>query len=180
ILYDDSLDNVPLYDLDSNHSIGMLSIDMDVLDLDHNQVNQNNVMSSASSNHCQTNLSPNPAERIPRRKRLTKNVPVSDNTVQELCKTVQGYGKYIRCPKTWEFLMRLLVCSETNPEVICWEDESQYIFRLVEPKKIMELWNAKAGKSSGNYDNFARSLRYHYKKSILIPVPEKQLVYRCG
>ncbi|CAL4155251.1 unnamed protein product, partial [Meganyctiphanes norvegica] len=112
--------------------------------------------------------------------KIEKDVAVSDNAVQEFCKRVHGSGKYIRSPKSWEFLMRLLVNSETNPEVICWVDESQYIFRLVQPNKIVALWNAKDGKSSGNYDNFARSLRYHYKGGILCPVPDKQLVYRCG
>ena len=55
--------------------------------------------------------------------------------------------------------MRLLVNSETNPEVVCWEDEAQYIFRIVDQYKIIELWSAKAKKSCGNYDNFARGLR---------------------
>ncbi|CAL4105025.1 unnamed protein product, partial [Meganyctiphanes norvegica] len=103
-----------------------------VLNITQSPVNQNSFMASSSNNSCQTKLSPHTAERKSRRKEVTKNVPVSDNTVQELFKSIQGYGKYIRCPKTWEFLMRLLVCSETNPEVICWEDESQFIFRIVE------------------------------------------------
>ena len=55
--------------------------------------------------------------------------------------------------------MRLLVNNETNPEVICWEDEAQYMFRLVDPLKINELWSARTGKTCGNYDNFARGLR---------------------
>ena len=85
-----------------------------------------------------------------------------------------------RAPKSWEFLMRLLVNTETNPSLIKWEDESQYTFRLVQPDVIVQIWNTKSDKASPNKDNFARSLRYHYKKGVLIPVPEKQLVYRCG
>ncbi|CAL4133502.1 unnamed protein product, partial [Meganyctiphanes norvegica] len=121
-----SLDNVPFYDLDSNHSIGMLSLDMGVLNIAHSPAaSQNSFMASASSSPCQTPMSRTTTERKTRRKRVAKDVLVSDNTVQELCKMVPGSGKYIRCPKSWEFLMRLLVCSETNPKVICWEDESQ-------------------------------------------------------
>ena len=76
--------------------------------------------------------------------------------------------------------MRLLANNETNPSVICWEDRENYVFRLVEPEKIIEMWNERTHKTSQNYDNFARGLRYHYQKGVLQPVPERQLVYRCG
>ncbi|CAL4133747.1 unnamed protein product, partial [Meganyctiphanes norvegica] len=156
---DDSSEKVQLYDLDSKHSMGMLSIDMGLLQLYNNPENQTVLMEVNPEISCQTKKVTSKVKRKLRRKKIEEDVAVSDNAVQEFCKRVHGSGKYIRCPKSWEFLMRLLVNSETNPEVICWEDESQYIFRLVQPNKIVELWNAKGGKSSGNYDNFARSLR---------------------
>ncbi|XP_064082923.1 uncharacterized protein LOC135198935 [Macrobrachium nipponense] len=87
----------------------------------------------------------------------------------------------VRGPKNWEFLMRLLVHPTANPAIIGWEDEEEGIFRLRNPKVIAQLWASRNENSNDlSYNNFARGLRHHYKKGILIPIPERQLVYKCG
>ncbi|CAL4086632.1 unnamed protein product [Meganyctiphanes norvegica] len=107
-------------------------------------------------------------------------VPFSAACVDDILRKTPGSASRDRCPWSWEFLMRLLVSPETNPSLIRWQDEDQYIFKLLQPDLIVQIWNAKSEKASLNKANFARSLRYHYKKGILLPVRDKQLVYRCG
>ncbi|XP_047489748.1 ETS homologous factor-like isoform X1 [Penaeus chinensis] len=85
-----------------------------------------------------------------------------------------------RGPKSWEFLVRLLADSRTNPSVIRWEDEVDATFRLTQPDSIARMWGARSGKPSLSYVNFARGLRYHYNTGALEAVSERQLVYRCG
>ncbi|CAL4136345.1 unnamed protein product, partial [Meganyctiphanes norvegica] len=114
------------------------------------------------------------------RKTKSNHVYLSAGCAENIVRKMPGVANRDRSPNSWEFLMRLLVNPETNPSLIKWDDESLFIFRLVDPDMIVQIWNTKSEKSSANYDNFARSLRYHYKKGVLIPIPEKQLVYRCG
>ncbi|XP_037791362.1 DNA-binding protein D-ETS-3-like isoform X1 [Penaeus monodon] len=86
-----------------------------------------------------------------------------------------------RRPKSWEFVMRLLASKQTNPALIRWEDESTGTFRLVHPKTIAKLWGTGfSGKPNLSYNNFARDLRHYYKSGEILPVREKQLVYKCG
>ncbi|KAK8741694.1 hypothetical protein OTU49_002346, partial [Cherax quadricarinatus] len=85
-----------------------------------------------------------------------------------------------RGPKSWEFLLRLLGDRRSNPSLIRWEDETQATFRLVQPNLIAQMWGARSEKPNLSYFNFARGLRYHYSTGALLPVSEKQLVYRCG
>ncbi|ROT79555.1 putative ETS-likeous factor isoform X1 [Penaeus vannamei] len=85
-----------------------------------------------------------------------------------------------RGPKNWEFMIRLLMDKRYNPELIRWEDEAQKTFRLVKPDAIAQMWGQRANKRSLSYDNFARGLRYQYTTGALKPVPERQLVYKCG
>ncbi|CAL4088197.1 unnamed protein product [Meganyctiphanes norvegica] len=128
----------------------------------------------------QTNT-PTPRKvRQRRKKKNNEEVYVSEDMAQKLAGKIPGLSKKTRQPKCWEFLMHLLINEETNPEVVRWEDEANYVFRLVRTDKLVDLWNKKSEFTSHVYDNFARSLRYHYKRNVLIPVPNKQLVYRCG
>ncbi|KAG7161185.1 ETSous factor-like 2, partial [Homarus americanus] len=89
--------------------------------------------------------------------------------------------KRVRGPKSWEFLIRLLLDKRTNPLLIRWEEESTATFRLMQPETIAKMW-AQRGVEKANlsYNNFARGLRYHYATGGLEPVSERQLVYRCG
>ncbi|XP_037791251.1 ETS-related transcription factor Elf-2-like [Penaeus monodon] len=88
--------------------------------------------------------------------------------------------KKVRGPKNWEFMIRLLMDKRYNPELIRWEDEAEKTFRLVRPDIIAQMWGKRANKRCLSYNNFARGLRYQYTTGALKPVPEKQLVYKCG
>ena len=70
----------------------------------------------------------------------------------------------VRGPKSWEFLLRLLGNSISNPTLIRWEDESQGIFRLVRRKEVAKIWASRSSRKTppkqGWYSSFARILRY--------------------
>ncbi|XP_064082985.1 uncharacterized protein LOC135199001 [Macrobrachium nipponense] len=86
-----------------------------------------------------------------------------------------------RGPKSWEFLMNLLADSRYNPSLIKWDDEQRFIFRLVKPCEVAEMWASRKGQNNGiDKNNFARNLRYFYKDGTLQAVKEKQYVYGCG
>lgn len=65
-----------------------------------------------------------------------------------------------RGPKSWEFLMRLLVDPKTNPSLVKWEDEEEGTFRLTQPTLVAKLWGARSNKQYLSYVNFARGIRY--------------------
>ncbi|XP_076054078.1 uncharacterized protein LOC143032834 isoform X2 [Oratosquilla oratoria] len=85
-----------------------------------------------------------------------------------------------RGPKLWEFLLSLLNDPTTNPSLIRWENEAEGVFRLVQPDAIAQRWGGRRSNDSLSYDYFARAMRYHYKKQVLISVPERKLVYKFG
>ncbi|CAL4124188.1 unnamed protein product, partial [Meganyctiphanes norvegica] len=114
------------------------------------------------------------------KQKSNEEVNFSARCMEDIIRKTPGAANRDRCPKSWEFLMRLLVNTETNPSLICWEDEAHYIFRLVKPDSIIQIWNTTSENASPNKNNFARTLRYHYKTGVLIPVRAKQLVYQCG
>ncbi|CAL4151876.1 unnamed protein product [Meganyctiphanes norvegica] len=83
-----------------------------------------------------------------------------------------------RGPKVWEFVLRCLLDSRCNPFLLCWENMSTGTFRIVQPEQLAKLWGARTGKPDLSYENFSRSLRYHYKQGMLEGLPDRQLVYR--
>lgn len=89
----------------------------------------------------------------------------------------------MRGPKSWEYLVRLLKDPTTNPNLIRWESESKFVFRLVQPAVIAQRWGRRTGKHASeclSYENFARGLRYHYATGALQPVSERSFVYKFG
>ncbi|XP_068212752.1 uncharacterized protein [Palaemon carinicauda] len=113
---------------------------------------------------------------------LTQAVDSQQIPANEILFKLQATRKHrVRGPKNWEFLMRLLVDPRTNPDLIEWEDEERGVFRLRQPQVIAKIWASRNENTTDlSYNNFARGLRHHYKKGILIPIPERQLVYQCG
>ncbi|KAK4287351.1 hypothetical protein Pmani_039573 [Petrolisthes manimaculis] len=84
-----------------------------------------------------------------------------------------------RGPICWEFLVRLLSNTLTNPSLVMWEDEDSGTFRLVKADTIARLWGIRVGRPNLSKNNFARALRHHYG-STLINNPERQMVYGLG
>lgn len=59
----------------------------------------------------------------------------------------------------WEFIFGLLMNPATNPSVICWEDESKRLFRIVNTETIARLWGKHKGNEKMTYANMSRTMR---------------------
>ena len=77
----------------------------------------------------------------------------------------------------WEFINDLLADKKYNDD-IRWEDESQFIFRIVNPRAVAKLWGCKKNKDSMTYEKLSRALRYYYRLNIIVKVPGQKLTYR--
>lgn len=60
--------------------------------------------------------------------------------------------------RIWEFLRDLLKNTEYCPRYIRWDNYDNLEFRLVDPRKICEIWGQKKGKDI-SYEHFSRSIR---------------------
>ncbi|KAK7068247.1 AAA ATPase Elf1 [Halocaridina rubra] len=112
--------------------------------------------------------------------------PFSSSHIEEAAtiagtENVKSHSKKgVRKPRIYEFLMRLLADTTTNPSLIRWADIDQGTFVLVKPDSIAKLWGARANKPNLSANNFARALRYHYSTGALVAVSEKHFMYKCG
>ncbi|KAL3843112.1 hypothetical protein ACJMK2_021065 [Sinanodonta woodiana] len=86
----------------------------------------------------------------------------------------------IRGCRLWEFILNLLRDTHFNPKYICWENEEEGKFRIVNSKELARLWGSKKGNTNMTYEKMSRAMRYYYKKKVLAPVLGKRLVYSFG
>ena len=70
---------------------------------------------------------------------ISYELNLSFKCVEDIIDKIQGHGNRLRYPKIWEFLMNLLVNPETRSFLIEWEDETQYMFRLLRPDFITKF-----------------------------------------
>ncbi|CAL4096250.1 unnamed protein product, partial [Meganyctiphanes norvegica] len=138
----------------------------------------------AVSSTSAVSIHPKPSfqQRIEKDKK-EKKYRISENLhiLQDLCDRIPTTTRRkTRDPKNWEFLMRLLADSRTNPWIIRWENEAKATFKLIQPDVIVQLWNSRSTKPHVIYEAFARGLRYHYRSGALFLVAEQQMVYGCG
>jgi len=80
------------------------------------------------------------------------------------------------CRLLWEFLAELLNSSACD--VIRWEDEDSYKFRVVDPQRLATRWGQEKGKAGMTYEKLSRALRYYYKTRIVAKVRGQRLTYR--
>eukprot|EP00794_Sanderia_malayensis_P008038 gene8038-8900_t len=88
-----------------------------------------------------------------------------------------------KCYHLWDFLRELLEDSnknETYANVIQWSDKQAEEFKLIDTKRLAELWGAKKRLMNMNYDKLSRSLRYYTKLDILRKVAGKRLHFQFG
>jgi hypothetical protein len=78
-------------------------------------------------------------------------------------------SRRLRPPRLYEFLY-LLLQKPSYASYASYKDKSQGIFQVHEPEKIAELWQQIKSRQSNQkmtYDNFARAIRWYYKKDIM-------------
>jgi ETS factor family protein len=59
----------------------------------------------------------------------------------------------------WKFIVELLGDERYNPSHICWEDQDQGIFRLVQSEKVAQMWGMKKNNKNMTYEKLSRAMR---------------------
>lgn len=81
------------------------------------------------------------------------------------------------CRLLWEFIYQLLSNNKYS-SYICWEDKEEYVFRIINPTGLAELWGQQKNRTNMTYEKLSRALRYYYRMNIIKKVPGKRLTYR--
>ncbi|CAL4062000.1 unnamed protein product, partial [Meganyctiphanes norvegica] len=114
---------------------------------------------------------------------LDATLPLLDSDVRkDLFEKINSNIKNrTRGPTIWEFLVRIINNPATYPTLVCWEDRATYTLRLKKPNYLARVWKSRGlSNKKVSYSNFARALRYWYKRGGLQLVEERQLLYRLG
>jgi len=63
----------------------------------------------------------------------------------------------------WEFIRELLQARDNGDkdaaEIIQWENQNEGIFRIIDSKKVAQLWGAKKRNKTMTYEKLSRALR---------------------
>ncbi|CAO4375622.1 unnamed protein product [Caenorhabditis nigoni] len=84
-------------------------------------------------------------------------------------------------PKLRNFLFKLLLASETDPnlaQIIIWTKKEEMIFQLVDQEAVARRWSAHKGNREMNYESMSRSLRAYYKAGTMEKVAGKNFRYQ--
>lgn len=80
----------------------------------------------------------------------------------------------------WEFLEQILEDNTLSPRYIAWVSREEGIFRLVNSKKVAQLWGQRKNKRNMTYEKMSRAMRYYYERGILYHVNGQKLIYKFG
>ncbi|XP_053384034.1 uncharacterized protein LOC123535753 isoform X2 [Mercenaria mercenaria] len=81
------------------------------------------------------------------------------------------------CRLLWEFIYQLLSNAKYS-NYVCWEDKDDYVFRIINPTGLAELWGQQKNRTNMTYEKLSRALRYYYRMNIIKKVQGKRLTYR--
>ncbi|UMM30937.1 hypothetical protein L5515_012615 [Caenorhabditis briggsae] len=85
-------------------------------------------------------------------------------------------------PKLRNFLFKLVLASETNPnlaQIIIWTKKEEMVFQLVDREEVARRWSAHKGTNREmNYESMSRSLRAYYRAGIMEKVAGKNFRYQ--
>ncbi|KAK3585429.1 hypothetical protein CHS0354_020146 [Potamilus streckersoni] len=81
------------------------------------------------------------------------------------------------CRLLWEFIYQLLQNTKYS-SYVCWDSREEFVFRIVNPTGLAELWGQQKNRTNMTYEKLSRALRYYYRMNIIKKVPGKRLTYR--
>ncbi|KAL3842518.1 hypothetical protein ACJMK2_020522, partial [Sinanodonta woodiana] len=81
------------------------------------------------------------------------------------------------CRLLWEFIYQLLQNAKYS-SYVCWDSREEFVFRIVNPTGLAELWGQQKNRTNMTYEKLSRALRYYYRMNIIKKVPGKRLTYR--
>lgn len=61
--------------------------------------------------------------------------------------------------RLWEFIRDLLLDPQYCPNLICWENHDDGVFRFVKSDKVAKIWGDRKGNEKMNYEKLSRAMR---------------------
>merc|ERR1712062_482686 len=91
----------------------------------------------------------------------------------------QTEKRRVQCRKAPNIAHWLLTLLDENSNAIGWTHNSYGEFKILDQKKLAKMWGERKGNKRMTYNNVARTMRYHYKKSRgqELEVVNRKLVY---
>merc|ERR1711953_1582730 len=92
----------------------------------------------------------------------------------------QTEKRRVQCRKAPNIAHWLLTLLDENSSAIGWTHNSHGEFKILDQKKLAKMWGEREGNKRMTYNNVARTMRYHYKKSRgqELEVVNRKLVYK--
>merc|ERR1739845_139430 len=92
----------------------------------------------------------------------------------------QTEKRRVQCRKAPNIAHWLLTLLDENSSAIGWTHKSHGEFKILDQKKLAKMWGERKGNKRMTYNNVARTMRYHYKKSRgqELEVVNRKLVYK--
>merc|ERR1739836_37275 len=92
----------------------------------------------------------------------------------------QTEKRRVQCRKAPNIAHWLLTLLDENSSAIGWIHNSYGEFKILDQKKLAKMWGERKGNKRMTYNNVARTMRYHYKKSRgqELEVVNRKLVYK--
>ncbi|XP_021351396.1 transcription factor ETV6-like isoform X2 [Mizuhopecten yessoensis] len=82
------------------------------------------------------------------------------------------------CRLLWEFIYQLLQNPQHYSNYVCWENTHDYVFRIINPTGLAQLWGHQKNRTNMTYEKLSRALRYYYRMNIIKKVSGRRLTYQ--
>ncbi|XP_060068283.1 transcription factor ETV6-like isoform X2 [Ylistrum balloti] len=82
------------------------------------------------------------------------------------------------CRLLWEFIYQLLQNPHQYSNYVCWENTQDYVFRIINPTGLAQLWGHQKNRTNMTYEKLSRALRYYYRMNIIKKVSGRRLTYQ--
>merc|ERR1712045_401155 len=126
-----------------------------------------------------------PQKKSQPQKRITKKPAKYQSTDEEYHTSEseteeQTEKRRVQCRKAPNIAHWLLTLLDENSSAIGWTHKSHGEFKILDQKKLAKMWGERKGNKRMTYNNVARTMRYHYKKSKgqELEVVNRKLVYK--
>merc|ERR1711953_345485 len=107
-----------------------------------------------------------PQKKSQPQKRISKKPAKYQSTDEEYhTSESQTEKRRVQCRKAPNIAHWLLTLLDENSSAIGWTHNSHGEFKILDQKKLAKMWGERKGNKRMTYNNVARTMRYHYKKS---------------
>merc|ERR1711862_442227 len=122
-----------------------------------------------------------PQKKSQPQKRISKKPAKYQSTDEEYhTSESETEERRVQCRKAPNIAHWLLTLLDENSSAIGWTHNSHGEFKILDQKKLAKMWGERKGNKRMTYNNVARTMRYHYKKSRgqELEVVNRKLVYK--